>query len=145
MKLSARRTVAIALAALVVGVVIKLILPSGPQLKSFTFLGCSGDWMEETLEPQVWRAQTPASTTFLVKHPAICGHTSGSNAQVVVMNERSINFSYELSNDRGDSGAVPVCSCEYWAAFEMKESPKGIDSVSVNGQKARLMSGLRGG
>ena len=117
---------------------IKSALPASSGLQSFEFLGCSGDWTAEKIEPQAWRAGRKGKTTFLIKHPADCGYTIGTDPKAKVVGS-SIDFSYSMSND---SGALASCYCEYWASFELKSPPEKISKISINGEDAELMSDL---
>lgn len=113
-------------------------LPAASNLQSFEFLGCSGDWADEKLQPQAWRADKKGKTTFLIKHPADCGYSIATNPEARIVGS-SIDFSYSMSND---DGALATCYCGYWATFELKSAPDKITKISINGEEARLMSGL---
>jgi hypothetical protein len=116
----------------------KAAFPTASNIKSFEFLGCSGDWTDEKIEPQVWRAGKKGKTTFLTKHPADCGYTTGNSPKAVVSGS-TLELSYTLSND---DGVLAACYCEYWAAFELKSAPDTVAKIKINGRDAQLMSGL---
>lgn len=42
-------------------------------LTEFEYLGCAGDWNEDTLEPEATSSGTRDAATFLVRNPATCG------------------------------------------------------------------------
>jgi hypothetical protein len=123
-----------------VPVSIKAVLPASSNIESFQFLGCSGDWNDEKIQPQAWRVGKKGKTTFLIKHPADCGYTMGADPKAKIIGS-SIDFSYSMSND---NGALAACYCEYWASFELKSTPGKITKISINGADAKLMSGLSG-
>lgn len=114
-------------------------LPAASNLRSFEFLGCSGDWEEDEIVPQAWRAGRKNKTTFLVRHPADCGYTVGSDPRATISGTR-IDLSYSMSNESGD---IAACFCEYWAAFELRSLPARITKITINGQQAKLMGDLR--
>ena len=107
-------------------------------IKSFEFLGCSGDWTDEGNDPDVWRTGSERGTYFLVRHADTCGYTIGSKPAAKIQGT-SLELSYELSNT---SGMLAACPCEYWAKFELTDVPAKLDAVSVNGAKARLKGSL---
>lgn len=117
---------------------VKAAFPASANLESFEFLGCSGDWIDEKIQPQAWRAGRKGKITFLIKHPADCGYTIGTNPNARI-DGSSVDFSYSMSND---DGALAACYCEYWASFELKSAPEKITKISINGSDARLMSSL---
>jgi hypothetical protein len=116
----------------------KAAFSTASNIESFEFLGCSGDWTDEKIEPQVWRAGQKGKTTFLTKHPADCGYTTGNSPKAVVSGS-ALELSYTLSND---DGVFAACYCEYWAAFELKSALGSVSKIKVNGRDAQLMSGL---
>lgn len=117
---------------------VKAAFSSTPTLKSFEFLGCSGEWTDMKPRPQVWLAGRKNKFTFLVKHPADCGYTSGLEPRVKIM-ESAIELGYSMSND---DGVVASCTCEYWALFELDSVPDTLAKISLNGEDAQLMGGL---
>lgn len=108
------------------------------NLKSFEFLGCSGDWKDDKLQPRVWRTGRKDKITFLISHPADCGYTIGSDPKARIK-DSVVALSYSMSND---NGVFAACYCEYWASFELKSAPDKITKISVNGDDAHLMGGL---
>jgi len=117
---------------------VKIALAPSSNLKSFEFLGCSGDWTDEKIEPQAWMPGRKGKITFLIKHPADCGYTIASNPKAIVSGT-SIDFSYSMSND---DGSLAACYCEYWAEFELKSTPDKVTKISFDGAPARLMGDL---
>ena len=117
---------------------VREIVSADSNLKSFEFLGCSGDWTDQKIEPQVWRAGKKGKITFLAKHPADCGYTIGDKPKATVSGA-VVDLSYSMSND---DGALAACYCEYWATFELKSAPDKITKITVNGEDAQLMSSL---
>ena len=117
---------------------VREVLPSDSNLKSFEFLGCSGDWTDEKIQPQVWRTGRKNKITFLAKHPADCGYTIGDKPKAII-SDTTVDLSYSMSND---DGTLAACYCEYWATFELKSAPDKVTKVSVNGEDAQLMSSL---
>ncbi|MDH5829084.1 hypothetical protein QFW80_00905 [Luteimonas sp. M1R5S18] len=111
---------------------------SNGLVKSFEFLGCSGDWMDEGNTPDVWRTGSENGTYFLVRHADTCGYTIGSKPAAKIHGD-SLELSYELSNT---SGMLAACPCEFWAKFELAEVPTKLETVSVNGVEARLKGSL---
>jgi len=107
-------------------------------VKSFEFLGCSGDWTDEGNTPDVWRTNSEHATYFLVRHGDTCGYTIGSNP-AAKFQRGSLELRYELSNT---SGLLAACPCEYWARFELADMPDKIEKISVNGVEARFKGGL---
>jgi len=111
---------------------------SSGLVKSFEFLGCSGDWTDERNTPDVWRTGNEHSTYFLVRHADTCGYTIGSKPTAKIQGG-SLELSYELSNT---SGMLAACPCEFWAKFELTDTPDKLETVSVNGVEARLKGSL---
>jgi hypothetical protein len=106
---------------------------AGPQLRSFEFIGCSGDWDGKLVKPEVWRATANNEVSFLTHQVAACGLV-GSDPSVS-SSGRSLNLAYEL---RSPSDAAVMCDCEYWAKFTFGPEASGISSVTVGGQQADL-------
>ena len=106
---------------------------AGPQLRSFEFIGCSGDWDGKLVKPEVWRATANNEVSFLTHQVAACGLV-GSDPSVSCSG-RSLNLAYEL---RSPSDAAVMCDCEYWAKFTFGPEASGISSVTVGGQQADL-------
>jgi hypothetical protein len=111
--------------------------PSG-LVKSFEFLGCSGDWTDEGNTPDVWRTGNEHATYFLVRHADTCGYTIGSKPAAKIQGG-SLELSYELSNT---NGMLAACPCEFWAKFELTDTPDKLETISVNGVEARLKGSL---
>lgn len=117
---------------------VRSALPASSNLRSFEFLGCSGDWTAEKIQPQAWQAGRKGKATLLIKHPETCGYTIGKDPKASIVGE-SIDLKYTMTND---DGALAACYCEYWASFELKAMPERISKISINGVKAELMSSL---
>ncbi|MGH8061578.1 MAG: hypothetical protein ACREO7_06140 [Pseudoxanthomonas sp.] len=117
---------------------IRTALPAASNLQSFEFLGCSGDWTDEKIQPQAWQTGRKGKITLLIKHPETCGYTIGTNPKASIIGS-SVDLSYSMSND---DGALAACYCEYWASFELKSTPEKISKISINGADAALMSSL---
>ena len=107
-------------------------------VRSFEFLGCSGDWTDEGNTPDVWRTGSEHGTYFLVRHADTCGYTIGSKPAAKIQGT-SLELSYELSNT---SGMLAACPCEFWARFELSDAPEKLEKISVNGVDARLKGSL---
>ena len=105
-----------------------------PKLKSFEFLGCSGDWDGKMTKPEIWRVAKDGSVTFLTHHVATCG-LSGRNARVTG-DSQALNLSYELHSP---SEAVVMCDCEYWTKFTFGADAQSVRSVSLNGEQSLLV------
>ena len=112
--------------------------PAGVQLKSFEYLGCSGDWTDEGNTPEVWRAGGKHGVYYLVRHADTCGYTIGSKP-FAKLSGATLALGYTLGNENGPMAA---CPCEYWARFELAVEPGRLSEISVNGVKARLKGGL---
>lgn len=151
MKLSATRIFGFALAILVCGGLafalakpdavpepIKARLTGNSNLASFEFLGCSGDWTTEDPAPQVWRTGNGQRTTFLVRHPAECGYSAGTDPSARIRGAE-LHLDYALVSEGGDLAA---CLCEYWATFSLKSTPDKIVRVTFDGRDARMMGAL---
>ena len=106
---------------------------AAPQVRSFEFIGCSGDWDGKLVKPEVWRVISSREVSFLTHQAATCG-LEGSNPSVS-FDAGSLNLSYQL---RSDSDAVVMCDCEYWAKFTFGPEASGIGSVTVGGERADL-------
>ena len=106
---------------------------AAPQLRSFEFIGCSGDWDGKLVKPEVWRVTANNKVSFLTHQAAACG-LEGSNP-TVSSDGSALNLAYEL---RSPSDAVVMCDCEYWAKFTFGPEAAGISSVTVGGQQADL-------
>ena len=104
-----------------------------PKLRSFEFIGCSGDWDGKLVKPEVWRITASNEVSFLTHQVATCG-LEGSDPSVS-SSGGSLNLSYQL---RSPSDAVVMCDCEYWAKFTFGPEAFGISSVTVAGQQADL-------
>jgi hypothetical protein len=107
-------------------------------VRSFEYLGCSGDWPDEGNTPEVWRAGGKSGVYYLVRHADTCGYTIGSKP-FAKLSGTKLELSYELSNE---DGPMAACPCEYWAKFELSVLPRNLTSISVNGVEARLKGSL---
>ena len=102
-----------------------------PHMRSFEFLGCSGDFKGKFVGPEVWRVTTDGPVTFLTHHVDNCG-LSGRNPTVTARGG-SLDLSYEM---HGATDAIVMCDCEYWAKFTFGAEALGAQSVTVGGQPA---------
>jgi hypothetical protein len=98
-----------------------------PELESFEFLGCSGDWAGA--KPAMWRLANNGKVTFLVRHDATCGLTGKSPR--VSYSEGKIDLAYTLSSP---SDAVVMCQCEYWAKFTFGSNAMQLNDVTFSGK-----------
>jgi hypothetical protein len=98
-------------------------------LQSFEFLGCSGQWEEESFKPNAWRLTKNNQVSFLVRHPGTCG-IEGRDPKAVLVGG-NLELSYELHSP--DDTTV-LCDCEYWARFSFGESALQIRKVTFNGE-----------
>ncbi|MCB1566495.1 MAG: hypothetical protein KDI78_12920 [Xanthomonadales bacterium] len=104
-----------------------------PELKSFEFLGCSGDWDGKLGEPEVWRVVADGQITFLTHSVATCGLSGRS--PIVTGSQTQLSLSYELYSP---TNVVIMCDCEYWAKFSFGGEAYQVTSVTVGGEKAVL-------
>ena len=104
-----------------------------PKLRSFEFLGCSGDWDGKQVKPEVWRIMGDDQVTFLTHQVATCG-LSGQDP-VVSGNGIDLDLSYQLVSP---SEAVVLCDCEYWARFTFGPEASGIRAVTVGKEPTEL-------
>jgi hypothetical protein len=111
---------------------------SGGLIKSFEYLGCSGDWTDDGNTPEVWRTGGKGGVFYLVRHADTCGYTIGSKPFARLSGSK-LELGYELSNE---DGPMAACPCEYWAKFELTVKPAKVSEVAVNGTKARLKGSL---
>ena len=104
-----------------------------PLLRSFEFIGCSGDWDGKLGKPEVWRITAENQVSFLTHQVETCG-LSGRHPTVSSHNG-TLNLTYELY---GPPDAVMMCDCEYWAKFTFGPEASGVKSVTVGGQPVEL-------
>ena len=102
-----------------------------PALESFEFLGCSGDWNEQSAKADIWRLSTNNRVNYLVRHPGTCG-LEGRKPKAIFANG-SLDLTYGLFSA---GGPVVMCECEYWARFTFGESALQVRDVTFNGQSA---------
>ncbi|WP_312327111.1 hypothetical protein [Stenotrophomonas sp.] len=107
-------------------------------LTEFEYLGCAGDWNEDTLEPEATSTGTRDAATFLVRNPDTCGFDQGSNGKAHVDGD-TLKLSYTLTSSGGDAAA---CICEYRGRFLVTVLPAEVTKVSVNGDRARIKGNL---
>lgn len=107
-------------------------------LTEFEYLGCAGDWNEDTLEPEAASSGTRDAATFLVRNPATCGFDQGSNGKAHLDGD-TLKLSYTLTSSGGDAAA---CICEYRARFLISGLPADVDKVRVNDDNASLKGDL---
>jgi len=105
--------------------------PEAPALKSFSFVGCSGEWEGGDLAPEAWRETKPDGVAFVIRHVADCG-LDGSDPHVALA-DGVLDLGYDLQ-----SRSAPVmCECEYWATFTFGADAAGIDTVTFEGGPVR--------
>jgi hypothetical protein len=101
-----------------------------PELKSFEFLGCSGDLMLPEALPEAWRLTTRDGVSFLVHHSGACG-LEGRNPSVR-LEDGVLDLAYEMYSP---DGVAIMCLCEYWARFSFGPSEYKRTSVTFDGLK----------
>ena len=104
-----------------------------PALRSFEFLGCSGDFEGQDAKPQVWRLTTEGKVSFLTHTVAACG-LSG-RAPVVTGSMEALDLDYELYSS---TDVAIMCECEYWARFAFGPEAHTVKSVTFGGDQAVL-------
>jgi hypothetical protein len=103
-------------------------------IASFERLGYSGDWAEFEMAPEIWRMSTLNSTTYLVRHPEICGSDSGRSPKAT-LSSGVLDVSYE-SYSTSDVSAT--CFGEYWARFTFTQDQSSVTSATFESKAARL-------
>lgn len=112
---------------------------TGPGLLTeFEYLGCAGDWNEDTLDPEATSSGTRGAATFLVRNTDTCSFDQSSNGKAHVDGD-TLKLSYTLTSSGGYAAA---CICEYRARFVVSGLPADVTKVRVNGDKARLKGDL---
>ncbi len=107
-------------------------------LREFKYLGCEGEWEDESDAPEVLRKQEGAVTTYLVRHNSGCGYDRGMASQATLSGETlKLDYRLEMSGD-GDRAA---CICEYRARFRIATPATPISTVVINGKDARVSDG----
>lgn len=137
MKRPASAIVGIALAMALTGCGYKTETGTG-LLTEFEYLGCAGDWNDDTPDPEATSSGTRNAATFLVRNPDSCGYDQGSNGRARV-DGNTLKLDYTLSSSGGDMAA---CMCEYRARFLISGLPADVTKVSVNGDNARIKGPL---
>ncbi|WNH54249.1 hypothetical protein [Stenotrophomonas oahuensis] len=107
-------------------------------LKEFKYLGCEGDWEDESYAPEVLRNQEGDVTTYLVRHNYGCGYDRGLEPKARLSGE-TLKLDYRLETS-GD-GDMAACICEYRARFKIAAPAAQVRTVKVNGDEARLSDG----
>lgn len=107
---------------------------SSVSVRSFEFLGCSGDWPEEDHTPEITRMGSSGGITYLVRHPETCGADAARNPKATVRNG-VLNLQYEPYST---SGAYAACPCEYWAKFTFAADGHAVRSATFRSDPARL-------
>jgi hypothetical protein len=105
-----------------------------PKLKSFEFLGCSGDWTEENHEPEIWKMGSDNGLTFLVRHPSSCGADAGRNPAFKI-DSGTLDLTYEPYST---VGMYAFCECEFWAKFTFAQDLPTVKSATFKKEKSRL-------
>ncbi|MWV13567.1 hypothetical protein F3I62_15805 [Pseudomonas sp. R-28-1W-6] len=103
-------------------------------LKSFEFLGCSGDWTEENHQPEIWKMGSDNGLTFLVRHPSSCGSDAGRNPSFNI-ESGNLNLAYEPYST---IDMYAFCECEFWAKFTFAENLPTVKSATFKNEKSRL-------
>ena len=104
------------------------------KIDSFEFLGCSGDWTDSELSPEIWRMGSASGTTYLVRHPATCGANVARGERATFSNG-TLDLHYEpYSKD----GVYAMCMCEFWAKFSFRSESTEVRSATFDSQPARL-------
>lgn len=109
-------------------------LAQSPLLKSFEFLGCSGDWKEKSVQPEIWKMGSNNGLTFLVRHPANCGSDAGRNPAFKI-ESGNVDLAYEPYSTLDMYAA---CECEFWAKFTFTEDFPMVKSATFNKERSRL-------
>ena len=108
--------------------------PAPPALRSFEFIGCSGDLgTTDNLQAEVWRVTHDGDVTFLVHHAGTCGMTGSK--PVVRGGPDALTLDYTLAPP---TDAVMMCECEYWAAFKFGADAYHVRRVKFGDMETRL-------
>ena len=108
--------------------------PKNVALKSFEFLGCSGDWTEENHQPEIWKMGSDNGLTFLVRHPSSCGSDAGRNPSFKI-DSGNLDLAYEPYST---IGMYAFCEREFWAKFTFAENLPTVKSATFKNEKSRL-------
>lgn len=138
LKLRLAALATMAMAATVSGCGSRVQAGSG-LLTEFEYLGCEGDWDEETYAPEVTRNDSGGHIAFLVRNADTCGYDTADKPKAELDGD-TLDLRYTLSSSGGD---VAACYCEYRARFVVSALPEGIRKISVNGEDARIKGNLR--
>lgn len=106
-------------------------------LREFKYVGCEGDWEDESFAPEVLRKQEDAVTTYLVRHADTCGYDMGMDPGATLRGE-TLKLSYRLE---ASSEEMAACYCEYRARFKIATPGTPVRTVEVNGDEAKLSDG----
>jgi len=104
-----------------------------PALKSFEFIGCSGDFEGRDGTPEIWRVIADGQVSFLTHTVAACGLVG--RAPVVAGDADSLDLSYEMYSP---TDVVIMCECEYWAKFTLSPAAHSVKSATFGGKRAVL-------
>lgn len=104
-----------------------------PALKSFEFIGCSGDFEGRDASPEIWRVTADGTISFLTHTVAACG-LAGRSPSVTGTIE-SLDLSYELYPP---TDVAIMCECEYWAKFSFGPEAHTVKSATFGGDQAVL-------
>ena len=104
-----------------------------PSLKSFEFIGCSGDFEGRDASPEIWRVTADGSISFLTHTVAACG--LAGRAPTVTGTTESLDLRYELYSP---TDVAIMCECEYWAKFTFGPEAHTVKSVTFGGDQAVL-------
>ena len=134
-----RKSLAILLAMLVIstaGPATSVAEPTDNSvaIDSFEFLGCSGDWTDKDVSPEIWRMSATVGTTYLVRHSGTCGASAGRKANASITSG-VLSLRYEAYNP---DGVYAMCECELWAKFTFRSESSPVASATFNGSAARL-------
>lgn len=104
-----------------------------PVLRSFEFVGCSGDFEGRDASPEIWRVTADGHISFLTHTIAACG--LAGRAPAVAGNAESLDLSYEMYSP---TDVAIMCECEYWAKFTFGPEAHTVKSVTFGGDQAVL-------
>src|SRR5690606_29984183 len=91
-----------------------------PALKSFEFIGCSGDFEGRDATPEIWRVIADGQVSFLTHTVAACG--LAGRAPVVSGDADSLDLSYEMYSP---TDVAIMCECrseEHTSELQSREN-----------------------
>ena len=131
--------------AAIIGILLLAALSSGSTaevrpatldvpIKSFEFLGCSGDWNEDTFAADIWRIGSSTGTTYLIRHPGTCGANAARNPKATLAGG-VLDLGYEAFST---TDLYASCMCEFWAKYTLSNDVSHVTSATFNTESARL-------